>query len=311
MSSNNRNWMNRMVSEPYYLLHFLAFFSYIPLRCSAAQVLSPLRSAHLLHREIQALLVFCVLAAIKVVKTESWEAFTSDILLSAKIFLAAIALVMDYHLALWYAVAFLGTTNQLTPLQLETLLTEGSTSRFWMVEFRSLSTSSCIRSSSFFPELSITFSNKNLSFGIIDIGLFPNVAEKFGITLGSLHQLPTYILFHDGAVISRLPEMDYEAKVFDSPVSKRLVCRHFELDKLFLDYINVVSSFSGPTLRACDLLYFFAPLLWAPTTSCRLTPEPAHLTTSFHASTYYDTRGILFLGHRMCMCTRTWAVSLL
>ncbi|KAL3655680.1 hypothetical protein CASFOL_000076 [Castilleja foliolosa] len=254
MSSNNRNWMNRMISEPYYLLHILAIFSYIPLRCSAAQVLSPLRSAHLLHREIQALLAFCVLVAIKVVKTESWEAFISDILLSAKIFLSAIALVMDYHLALWYAVAFLviyiiaqqpayeglGTTNQLTPLQLETLIAEGNTSRFWMVgvEFRSLSTSSCIRSSSFFPELSITFSNKNLSFATIDIGLFPNVAEKFGIALGSLHQLPTYILFHDGAVISRFPEMDYEPKLFDSPVSKRLVCRHFELDKLFLDYIN-------------------------------------------------------------------------
>ncbi|KAL6533950.1 hypothetical protein OROHE_013783 [Orobanche hederae] len=53
-----------------------------------------------------------------------------------------------------------------------------------MVEFRSLSASSCIRSSSFFPELSITFSNKNLSFGTIDLGLFPNAAEKFGITLG-------------------------------------------------------------------------------------------------------------------------------
>ncbi|KAL6556630.1 hypothetical protein OROGR_005918 [Orobanche gracilis] len=107
-----------------------------------------------------------------------------------------------------------------------------------MVEFRSLSASSCIRSSSFLPELSITFSNKNLSFGTIDIGLFPNAAEKFGITLGSLHQLPTYILFHNGAVISRLPEVDYEATFFDSPVSKRLLCRHFELDKLFFDYIN-------------------------------------------------------------------------
>ncbi|CAA0838517.1 Thioredoxin superfamily protein [Striga hermonthica] len=234
MSSSN--WMNRMVSEPYYLLHFLVFFSYIPVRCSAACLLSPLRSAHLLHR---------------VVKTESWEACIADTLFFAKFFLAAIALVMDYHLALWYAVAFasilffvlfkityLGTTSHLTPLQLETLLTEGNTSKFWMVEFRSLSTSSCIRSSSVLPKLSITFSNKNLSFAAIDVGLFPNVAEKFGITLGNLHQLPTYMLFCDGDMVLRLPDIDYEAKIFDSPVSKRLLCRHFELDKLFLDYIN-------------------------------------------------------------------------
>lgn len=28
------------------------------------------------------------------------------------------------------------------------------------------------------------YSNKNLSFGIVDLGLFPNAAEKFGIPLG-------------------------------------------------------------------------------------------------------------------------------
>ncbi|KAK4419939.1 Thioredoxin-related transmembrane protein 2 [Sesamum alatum] len=257
MSTNSRNanpvhWANRMISEPYYLLHLLAFFFYIPVRCAAAHVFSPVRSAHLLHREIQALLGFCVLAAIKVVRTESWEAFIADTLFFAKIFLAAIALVVDYRLALWYALAFLviyiisqqpaygglGTCSQLTPLQLETLLTEGNTSKFWMVEFRSLSISNCILSSSFFPELSITFSTKNLFFGTVDLGLFPNAAEKLGINLESLHQLPTYILFHDGAMIKRLPEVDSEAQLFDSPVSKKLLCRHFELDKILLDYIN-------------------------------------------------------------------------
>ncbi|KAL8537247.1 hypothetical protein ACS0TY_012423 [Phlomoides rotata] len=233
-NSNPVNWMNRMVSEPYYLLHFLAFFSYIPIRCSVVHVFSPPRAALLLHREIQALLAFCVLVAVKVVKTESWETFIADTLFYAKIFLAAVTLVVDYHFTLWYALAFLviyiiaqqpaygglGTTSQLTPLQLETLLTEGNTSKFWMVEFRSLSTSSCIRASSFFPELSITFSNKNLSFGTIDLGLFPNAAEKFGITLGNLHQLPTYILFNNGAGLSRLPEIDAEVKFFYTPVSK-------------------------------------------------------------------------------------------
>ncbi|KAG8375604.1 hypothetical protein BUALT_Bualt10G0117700 [Buddleja alternifolia] len=237
-NANPVNWMNRMISDPHYLLHILVFFSYIPVRCSAVHVLSPLRSAHLLHREIQALLSFCVLAAVKVVRTDSWEAYIADTLFYAKIFLAAIALIMDYHLALWYSLAFLGATSQLTPLQLEALLTEGNTSKFWLVQFHSLSISSCIRSSSFFPELSITFSTKNLSFGTVDLGLFPNAAEKFGINLENLHQLPTYILFQDGAVISRLPEMDSEAKFFESPVSKKLLCRHFDLDKLLLDYIN-------------------------------------------------------------------------
>ncbi|KAG9147953.1 hypothetical protein Leryth_003544 [Lithospermum erythrorhizon] len=162
--------LHRIVSEPYYLVNLLVFFSYIPIRLSASHVLVPSRSSLLLHREIQAVLTFLVLAAIKLVKSETWEAFTADFLFYAKVFLAAVALILDYHLALWYALAFLaiyilvqqppynkqGTSSQLTPLQLESLLTEGTTSKFWLVEFCALSTPECISTSSFFPELSIT-----------------------------------------------------------------------------------------------------------------------------------------------------------
>ncbi|KAK8717908.1 hypothetical protein V6N13_045159 [Hibiscus sabdariffa] len=73
---------------------------------------------------------------------------------------------------------------KLTPLQLEALLTEGNTSIFWLVEFRASFSSGCRRASRCFPELSITYSNKNLSFGIVDLGLFPNAAEKFEISPG-------------------------------------------------------------------------------------------------------------------------------
>ncbi|KAK2991830.1 hypothetical protein RJ640_006390 [Escallonia rubra] len=103
--------LSLVVSEPYYLFHFIAFFAYM-------------------------------------VKEESWEGFIADTLFFAKIFLVAVALVMDYHLALWFMAIFfviyiltgqpaykgLGTSVQLTPLQLETLLTEGNNgSRFWLV----------------------------------------------------------------------------------------------------------------------------------------------------------------------------------
>ncbi|XP_027181445.1 uncharacterized protein LOC113779878 isoform X2 [Coffea eugenioides] len=139
-----RIW-NKTASEPYYLLHFLVFFSYIPIRFSAAGVLSPSRSGTLLIREIQAVVAFCILTVIKLVREETWETFIANTFFFAKIFLAAIAFVMDYHVALWYTLAFLviylsaqqppheglGDLNHLTPLQLETLLTEGNMSRFW------------------------------------------------------------------------------------------------------------------------------------------------------------------------------------
>ncbi|KAJ8561295.1 hypothetical protein K7X08_027485 [Anisodus acutangulus] len=244
--------LNRMVSEPYYVFHLLVFFSYIPIRCSAFQIISPSRNSLLLKREIQVFVAYCVLAVVKIVRTESWESFIQDTLLFAKVFLTGIALVLDYHLALWYALAFLvihiiaqqppyeglGSSNHLTPLQLEALLTEGNTSRFWLVEFRAFSTPACICTSSFFPELSITYSNANLSFGTVDLGLFPNAAERFGIPLGSLNQLPVYILFENAIEVARFPKFDSEPYVFGPTITKKLLCERFELDKRLLDYVN-------------------------------------------------------------------------
>lgn len=102
--------LNEMVSEPYHLLHFLAFFSYFVIRTSASQILSPQITYPLFLREIQAALALGVFAAIKVsiyyffnftqildfissatfclwqvVREETWEAFISDTLFFAKV----------------------------------------------------------------------------------------------------------------------------------------------------------------------------------------------------------------------------------
>ncbi|KAI3422788.1 uncharacterized protein J3R85_011684 [Psidium guajava] len=191
------------------------------------------------YREIQAVLAFLALAAVKLVREETWEAFIADSLFFSKVFLVVVTLVIDYLLALWYILVFLviftltqqpvsqflGTASKITPLQLETVLNDGGTSRFWLVEFRSSCSSSCIRASRCFADLSITYSNKNLSFAIVDLGLFPIVAEKFGISLGNMAQLPTYILFENATEIARLPDIDLGVKISYPPITK--VC--FEL----------------------------------------------------------------------------------
>ncbi|CAL9059287.1 unnamed protein product [Musa banksii] len=350
-------WLNLMATEPFYLLHFLLFFSYLGARSSASQTLSADLVDRLFRREIQAILAFLVLVAVKMVKEETWEAFVANTLLYAKGFLFAIALVIDSHLALCYLLGFLGnqssylafwhekcfylfyvlgpknllsaykwvTTDfyksysysficladvnfistyadsnmrikffhsylclifisnrslflahilamriytfssmkllhrlfrilsdndavfyffcllclgdcsQLTPLQLESLLTEGSTSRFWLVEFRALCSSTCVQKCRIFPDLSIIYSNKNISFGVVDIGHFPNAAEKFGISLPG--QIPTYILFENAVEVARLPEFSYtEASV--PTISKKFLCQHFELDRRLIQYVS-------------------------------------------------------------------------
>ncbi|XP_057452249.1 uncharacterized protein LOC130744052 [Lotus japonicus] len=247
-------WLNRVVSEPHYLLHFLTFFSYFVIRCSATHILAPHLIHHLLQREIQTLLVFAVLALIKGVREETWEAFIADALFLAKICIFVLAFTMDRRLAIWYVLVFLvmhmltqqppfqglGTSSKLTPLQLESLLTEGNTTRLWLVEFCASYSSGCIRSSQQFPELSITYSSKILSFGIVDLGLFPNAAEKFGISLsGCMGQLPTYILFDNATEVARFPELDFETTFFHPTVTKGLLSRHFDLDRSLLEYFNV------------------------------------------------------------------------
>ncbi|CAM8955560.1 unnamed protein product [Rhodiola kirilowii] len=243
-------WLNRLVSEPYYLFHFLICFSYVAVRASAASVLAPDVAYRLLRREVQVILAFLVFSVVKLVKEKSREASIADILFYAKGFLFAIAFYLDYYLALWYAIAFivvyavtqqppfegLGTAVKLTPLQLESVLTEGNTSRFWLVEFRALNSSECVRTSRFIPELSITYSNKNLSFGIVDLGLFPNAAEKFGISVsGGMSELPTYILFENAVEVIRFPEFSSNV---NPPITKGLLCHHFELDLRLLEYVS-------------------------------------------------------------------------
>ncbi|XP_012570636.1 uncharacterized protein [Cicer arietinum] len=246
-------WMNQMVSEPHYLFHFLTFFSYLVIRCSAIQVLEPHLILNLLRREILTVLVFAILAFIKGVREDTWEAFIADALFLAKICLFALTFTMDRRIAVWYILVFLvihvltqqppseglGTCSKLTPLLLESLLTEGNTTRFWLVEFSASYSSACIRSSQQFPELSITYSSKILSFGIVDLGLFPNAAEKFGISLsGSMGQLPTFILFDNAAEVARFPELGSETTFFNPTITKGLLSRHFELDRHLLEYIN-------------------------------------------------------------------------
>ncbi|RLN24961.1 thioredoxin-related transmembrane protein 2 [Panicum miliaceum] len=239
-------WLDASISEPYYFLHLLAFFSYFAAR-SAALAADDGGELHdrLLRREIQAVLVFLVLFVVKIsysatqhaelgviVREETWETSIADSLLYAKGLLLAVTLVIDYWLALGYFLGFvviyavaqqppydgLGHSNHLTPLQLESLLTEEPTSRFWLVEFRTSFSATCIQASRVLPELSNIYSNKNISFGIIDLGHFPNAAAKFGISMWD--HLPTYILFDKATEVARFPEVTSESKVFVPKVTK-------------------------------------------------------------------------------------------
>ncbi|KAJ3693860.1 hypothetical protein LUZ60_009340 [Juncus effusus] len=244
-------WLNSMATEPFYLLHTLAFFSYFAARTSACQdeELACDLSSLLFRREIQAVLALLLLVSLKFVKEENWEAFIGDALFYAKGLLLAVTSVIDYRLSLCYLLAFvvifvvtqqppyagLADCQDLTPLQLEALLAEGHSSKFWLIEFRSSCALSWTRISRVFAELSTIYSNKKLSFGILDLGRYPSAAPLFGISLWG--QIPTYVLFDNMVEIARFPDINSESKLFSSSISKSVLREHFELDKHLVEYL--------------------------------------------------------------------------
>ncbi|KAJ4820665.1 Thioredoxin-related transmembrane protein 2 [Rhynchospora pubera] len=226
-------WLNSMATEPFYLLHLLALFSYFAARTAACQDLSADFSHHLLRREIQAVLALSVLLAMKFVKEENWEGFIADGIFYAKTTLQG--KLLREAICFYYFIYC--SCTELTPFQLESILAEGNTSRYWLIELRASTSLSWVRSSRTFAELSNVYSNNNLSFGVIDLGRYPNAASLFGVSLWG--QIPTYILFDKSVEAVRFPDITFEAKPFSSlNISKRLLCEHFELDRHLVEYLS-------------------------------------------------------------------------
>ncbi|KAI5394180.1 hypothetical protein KIW84_061033 [Lathyrus oleraceus] len=193
---------------------------------------------HTGDEEIQTLLAFAVLAFIKGIREETWEAFIADALFIAKLWYFYHKLMsVDYGLCIVILLTFV-IGNWTVLIKFKSCFRIGFIYSL-TVEFSASYSSACIRSSQQFPELSITYSTKLLSFGIVDLGLFPNAAEKFGVSLsGSMGQLPTYILFENAAEVSRFPELGSETTFFNPTITKGLLSRHFELDRHLLEYVN-------------------------------------------------------------------------
>ncbi|KAE8809274.1 thioredoxin-related transmembrane protein 2 [Hordeum vulgare] len=101
-------WLDVAISEPYYFLHLIAFFSYFAARTTAPSAEDDAEfHSRLIRREIQAVLVFLVLFTVKIVKEEHWETFIADSLLYAKGLLLVVTFVIDYWLTVGYLLGFI------------------------------------------------------------------------------------------------------------------------------------------------------------------------------------------------------------
>ncbi|KAI9267024.1 thioredoxin-like protein [Helicostylum pulchrum] len=81
-------------------------------------------------------------------------------------------------------------------------------SKYWIVMLYANWSVTCLNFEPVLAKLSIEYDLPHLKFGQIDIDVYPNLAEEFGVSKDpASFDLPTLILFQQGKEIRRLPEL--------------------------------------------------------------------------------------------------------
>jgi len=84
-----------------------------------------------------------------------------------------------------------------------------------------------------FSQLSARYSLPNLKFGKIDVGRYPDVAQKYHISTTSLtRQLPTVILFQEAKETGRVPAI-ISGKVQKFMFKEEEVVNVFDLNNIY------------------------------------------------------------------------------
>ncbi|OBZ82179.1 Thioredoxin-related transmembrane protein 2-B [Choanephora cucurbitarum] len=80
--------------------------------------------------------------------------------------------------------------------------------KYWVVMLYANWSVACLNFEAVLAKLSIKYDVPHLKFGQIDIDLYPDLAEEFGVSKDpASFDLPTLILFQQGKEIRRLPEL--------------------------------------------------------------------------------------------------------
>lgn len=104
----------------------------------------------------------------------------------------------------------------------------------WLICFYTVWNPSCVNFAPIFAELSAEYNLENLKFGKIDIGRFPDMAQKYRISDSSFsRQLPTVILFQHGKETDRRPNADAKGKLQKFFFSSDNVRATFGLNNLY------------------------------------------------------------------------------
>ncbi|KAI8372987.1 uncharacterized protein BYT42DRAFT_578787 [Radiomyces spectabilis] len=125
--------------------------------------------------------------------------------------------------------------------------------KYWVVMLYANWSVSCLNFEGILAHLSLQYTRDHMKFGKVDVDLYPDIAQEFGISRDpASFDLPTLVLFQNGTEIRRLPELTIKKENNGQTASKadaakdtitRLgwskkagtVIRSFQLDNLAAD----------------------------------------------------------------------------
>lgn len=109
----------------------------------------------------------------------------------------------------------------------------------WFVAFYTAWNPACVNFAPVFAQLSADYDLDNLKFGKIDVGRYPEAANKYHINDSSLSkQLPTIIQFKEGKEVLRRPIVDSSGKLIKFFFTEDNIKAAFDLNNVYKDCKN-------------------------------------------------------------------------
>ncbi|KAI9485595.1 MAG: hypothetical protein EXX96DRAFT_598386 [Benjaminiella poitrasii] len=124
--------------------------------------------------------------------------------------------------------------------------------KYWIVMLYANWSVACLNFEAVLAKLSIQYDVPHLKFGQVDVDVYPDLAEEFGVSKDpASFDLPTLILFQNGKALGRLPELTLSKEGQSKANAARdtitrlgwskhpsAVIKAFQLDKIANEKIN-------------------------------------------------------------------------
>ena len=186
-------------------------------------------------------------------RASSPDEFVATAFLFAKASVAFLAYVMGPRLLAWYGVLFgaLEVTmyqpvyrgpcryEYLNPMEFDdnVAAAKDDASRAkecWLVCFFASWSPPCVHVEPTFAKLSERFTTPGLRFAKVDVGRWPVLAKRFGVSTSAMSkQLPTLVLFEGGNEVARIPHVYPDGRVAKGRFMWADLVKGFELDMRF------------------------------------------------------------------------------